>query len=46
MTDGLARLPRAIDQAEALPVIELRKRRMLQSRITRDAGVSAFAVSH
>lgn len=40
-----ARSPRAIDKSKALLIIELRRRRMLQSRIARYAGVSAFTVS-
>ena len=40
-----ARSPRAIDESQALLIVELRKRRMLQSRIARDAGVSTSTVS-
>lgn len=40
-----ARSPRAIDESKALLIIELRKRRMLQSRIARYAGVSESTVS-
>ncbi|RYG27319.1 MAG: IS481 family transposase [Burkholderiales bacterium] len=40
-----ARSPRAIDESKALLIVELRKRRMLQSRIARYAGVSASTVS-
>jgi transposase InsO family protein len=40
-----ARSPRAIDESKALLIVELRKRRMLQSRIARYACVSASTVS-
>lgn len=40
-----ARSPRAIDQSKALLIVELRRRRMLQSRIASYAGVSASTVS-
>ena len=40
-----ARSPQAIDESMALLIVELRKRRMLQSRIARYAGVSASTVS-
>ena len=40
-----ARSPKAIDESKALLIVELRKRRMLQSRIARYAGVSASTVS-
>jgi len=39
------RSPRAIDSGKALLILELRKRRMLQSRIARSVGVSASTVS-
>ncbi|MFE8647308.1 IS481 family transposase, partial [Sphingomonas sp. NCPPB 2930] len=39
------RSPRAIDESKALLIVELRKRRMLQSRIARHASVSASTVS-
>lgn len=40
-----ARSPRAIDESKALLIVELRKRRMLQSRIARYTGVSESTVS-
>ncbi|QIL81530.1 IS481 family transposase [Diaphorobacter sp. HDW4A] len=40
-----AHSPRAIDQSKALLIVELRRRRMLQSRIASYAGVSASTVS-
>jgi len=40
-----ARSPRAIDPAKALLIVELRRRRMIQSRIARSVGVSASTVS-
>ena len=40
-----ARSPRAIEESKALLIVELRKRRMLQSRIARYVGVSASTVS-
>lgn len=40
-----ARSPRAIEESKALLIVELRKRRILQSRIARHAGVSASTVS-
>lgn len=40
-----ARSPRAIDESKALLIVELRRRRMLQSRIASYAGVSASTVS-
>ncbi|SEK16849.1 Transposase [Variovorax sp. OK212] len=40
-----ARSPRAIDSGKVLLILELRKRRMLQSRIARSVGVSASTVS-
>jgi transposase InsO family protein len=39
------RSPRAIEPATALLVVELRRRRMLQSKIARSVGVSASTVS-
>ena len=39
------RSPRAIDPAKALLIVELRRRRMIQSRIARSVGVSASTVS-
>lgn len=39
------RSPRAIDESKALLIVELRRRRMLQSRIASHAGVSASTVS-
>lgn len=39
-----ARSPRAIDESKALLIVELRKRRMLQSRIARYADVSESTV--
>lgn len=40
-----ARSPRAIDASKALLILELRKRRMLQSTIARSVGVSESTVS-
>lgn len=40
-----ARSPRAIDPAKALLIVELRRRRMIQSSIARSVGVSASTVS-
>ncbi len=40
-----ARSPRSIDPAKALLILELRKRRMIQSRIARSVGVSESTVS-
>lgn len=40
-----ARSPRAIDPSKALLILELRKRRMLQSTIARSVGVSESTVS-
>ena len=40
-----ARSPRAIDPAKALLIVELRRRRMIQSRIACSVGVSASTVS-
>ncbi|BDR10873.1 IS481 family transposase [Comamonas thiooxydans] len=40
-----ARSPRTIDQSKALLIVELRRRRMLQSRIASYAGISATTVS-
>ena len=40
-----ARSPRAIDPAKALLIVELRRRRMIQSRIARSVGVSGSTVS-
>jgi transposase InsO family protein len=40
-----ARSPRAIDESKALLIVELRKRRMLQSRIASYCDVSASTVS-
>jgi len=40
-----ARSPRAIDGSKALLIVELRKRRMLQSTIARSVGVSESTVS-
>ena len=40
-----ARSPRSIEAGKALLILELRKRRMLQSRIARSVGVSASTVS-
>ena len=40
-----ARSPRAIDVSKALLILELRKRRMLQSTIARSVGVSESTVS-
>lgn len=40
-----ARSPRAIEPAKALLIVELRKRRMLQSRIAQSVGVSESTVS-
>ena len=40
-----ARSPRSIDEAKALLILELRKRRMLQTRIERSVGVSESTVS-
>jgi transposase InsO family protein len=40
-----ARSPRSIDVGKALLIVELRKRRMLQSRIARSVGVSESTVS-
>ena len=40
-----ARSPKAIEPGKALLVVELRKRRMIQSRIARNAGVSESTVS-
>lgn len=40
-----ARSPRAIEPAKALLIVELRRRRMIQSRIARSVGVSASTVS-
>lgn len=37
------RSPRAIEPAKALLIVELRRRRMVQSRIARSVGVSACA---
>ena len=39
------RSPRSIDPAKALLIVELRRRRMLQSRIARSVGVSESTVS-
>lgn len=39
------RLPRSIDAGKALLIVELRKRRMIQSRIARSVGVSESTVS-
>ena len=39
------RSPRAIDPGKALLIVELRKRRMIQSRIARNVGVSESTVS-
>ena len=39
------RSPRAIDGSKALLIVELRKRRMIQSRIARSVGVSESTVS-
>jgi transposase InsO family protein len=39
------RSPRAIDSGKALLILELRRRRMLQSRIARSVGVSESTVS-
>jgi transposase InsO family protein len=39
------RSPKAIDAGKALLIVELRKRRMLQSRIARNVGVSPSTVS-
>ena len=39
------RSPRAIEPAKALLIVELRRRRMIQSRIARSVGVSASTVS-
>lgn len=39
------RSPKAIEPAKALLIVELRRRRMLQSRIARSVGVSASTVS-
>jgi transposase InsO family protein len=39
------RSPRAIDPGKALLIVELRRRRMIQSRIARSVGVSASTVS-
>ncbi len=40
-----ARSPRSIDPAKALLIVELRRRRMIQSRIARSVGVSESTVS-
>ncbi|MEO3715926.1 IS481 family transposase [Roseateles flavus] len=40
-----AHSPRSIDPAKALLIVELRRRRMLQSNIARSVGVSASTVS-
>lgn len=40
-----ARSPRSIDSAKALLIVELRRRRMLQSRIAQSVGVCAATVS-
>ena len=40
-----ARSPRSIEPGKALLIVELRKRRMIQSRIARTAGVSESTVS-
>ena len=40
-----ARSPKAIEPGKALLIVELRKRRMIQSRIARTAGVSESTVS-
>jgi len=40
-----ARSPRAIDTGQALLIVELRKRRMLQARIARSVDASASTVS-
>ena len=40
-----ARSPKAIEPSKALLIVELRKRRMIQSRIARTAGVSESTVS-
>ncbi|MDA8457490.1 IS481 family transposase, partial [Acidovorax sp. GBBC 3334] len=40
-----ARSPKTIDESKALLIVELRQRRMLQSRIARYVGVSASTVS-
>ena len=40
-----ARSPKAIDPGKALLIVELRKRRMIQSRIARNVGVSESTVS-
>ncbi len=39
------RLPQCIDESKSLLIVELRRRRMLQSRIAHYAGVSASTVS-
>jgi len=39
------RLPRAIDEAKALLIVELRRRRMTQARIAASVGVSESTVS-
>ncbi len=40
-----ARCPRSIDPAKALLIVELRQRRMIQSRIAQSVGVSTSTVS-